>query len=238
MIKIKRSKMVPVLALLVMGACSSPTNKTDRGEEREGKGNESDWQQLIQDNSTAGWHSYLGDSTTGWEVQDGVLFTFGNNGDIVTDEVYENFELSLEWMIEEQGNSGVFYHVDEKPENERIHMTGPEFQIIDDSNYPQELTDEQKTGALSDVIAPAVAAANPVGEWNETKIIVNSSAVEHWLNGEKILEYRLNSEDLKEQIANSKFESLPNFAKAGRGRIGLQDHGDPVYYKNVKIKKL
>lgn len=238
MMKIKRSRVIPVLALLIMAACSSPMNKTVGSEENERKDNESDWQPLIRENSTVGWHSYLGDSVTGWEVKDGVLFTVGNNGDIVTDEVFEDFELSLQWRIEEQGNSGVFYHVDEKPENARIHMTGPEFQIIDDSNYPQELTDEQKTGALSDVIAPAIVATNPVGEWNETKIIVNSSAVEHWLNGEKVLKYTLDSEELKEQIANSKFESLPNFAKAGKGRIGLQDHGDPVYYKNLKIKKL
>src|SRR5690606_36966091 len=157
----------------------------------------------------------------------------GKQGDIVTDDVYENFELSLEWKIESQGNSGVFYNVVESSENKRMYETGPEFQIIDDSNYPQELTEQQKTGALSDVIAPSELTSTKSGEGNHTKIIVKNGNAEHWLNGKKILEYDLNSEELKNQIANSKFSTLPSYAKSLKGRIGLQDHGGPVYYKNI-----
>lgn len=227
------------LSLFTMVACSSVSSQSSDNTDTEIVNQENDdkWKFLIKDNSTEGWHSYLGDSITGWQVQDGVLFTEGKNGDIVTDELYENFELSLEWKIEEGGNSGIFYHVIESPEYKRIHETGPEFQIIDNENYPADLTEQQKTGALSDVLAPDEAAANAVGEWNHTRIIVNQGAVEHWLNDKKILEYQLGSDELKQQIAASKFAELP-YAKVQSGRIGLQDHGGPVYYKNIKIRIL
>lgn len=234
--KLKNYLVVPCLMLLAIGACSSPTNKTAESDNN-GEGNENGWQLLIKDDSTKGWHTYLGDDVVGWEVVDGVLSTQGRNGDIVTDDEYENFELLVEWKIGEQGNSGVFYYVVESPENKRMHETGPEFQIIDNDNYPQELTEQQKTGALSDVLAPHAAAGNPIGAWNLTKIVANEGAVEHWLNGEKILEYQLGSEDLAQEIAASKFAELP-YAKVRKGRIGLQDHGNPVYYRNIKIKKL
>lgn len=228
------------IAMLPLAACSSSHSAEDNSStkiENIREKEDDKWKLLIKGNSTEGWHSYLGDSATGWRVEDGVLFTEGKNGDIVTDELYENFELSLEWKIEEGGNSGIFYHVIESPEYKRIHETGPEFQIIDNENYPADLTEQQKTGALSDVLAPDEAAANAVGEWNHTRIIVNQGAVEHWLNDKKILEYQLGSDELKQQIAASKFAELP-YAKVQSGRIGLQDHGGPVYYKNIKIRIL
>lgn len=228
------------IALLPVVACSS-SQSAEHNQQSSIQGHrpaqENKWKSLIRNNSTVGWHNYLGDSNTGWQVENGILFTGGKNGDIVTDDIYDNFELSLEWKIEEGGNSGVFYHVVESPENKRIHQTGPEFQIIDNEKYPAELTEQQKTGSLSDVLAPIEAAANVVGEWNHTRIIVNQGAVEHWLNDKKILEYQLGSDELKQQIAASKFAEFP-YAKVQSGRIGLQDHGGPVYYKNIKIKVL
>lgn len=200
-------------------------------------GNQDGWIPLIVDNSTKGWHSYLGDNRTGWEVKDGVLFTTGKNGDIVTDQVFRDFELVLEWKIEEKGNSGVFINVVEDGVNKYMHETGPEFQIIDDLNYPVKLTDQQKTGALSDVLAPKNALPKVVGEWNTIRIIVDDRRVEYWLNGERILQFTLGSDELQKSIDQSKFKGLP-YAKSMYGRIGLQDHGAPVYYRNIKIRKV
>lgn len=198
---------------------------------------EEGWQLLFDGNTTQGWHAYLKKEPPAWEVREGMLFTPGKRGDIVTDREFENFELLVEWKIEGQGNSGIFYHVVEHPDYPRMHETGPEFQIIDDRNYPQELTESQKTGANSDVKAPTSAASNPPGEWNQTRILVDRGRVTFWLNGEKINEYDMESTDWRELVAASKFAPM-DYAKVRKGRIGLQDHGGPVGFRNIKIKKL
>jgi translation elongation factor P/translation initiation factor 5A len=195
------------------------------------------WQLLFDGKTTNGWHTYLQDKVEGWQVKDGVLYTPGKQGDIVTDKEFQNFELIAEWKIQEQGNSGIFYYVVEKPEYKRIYETGPEFQIIDDENYPQELTDKQKTGANSDVQAPSAFVSKRPGEWNRTRILVNQGHVEHWLNGQKIIEYNFNSPEYKQRVANSKFASM-DYGKIKKGRIGFQDHGRPVAFCNIKIKEL
>lgn len=194
------------------------------------------WELLFDGTSTNGWHNYLQTTLEGWQVEDGILFTPGKQGDIVTDREFENFEISLDWKIEDQGNSGVFFHIVEDPKYKRIHETGPEFQIIDNENYPAELTESQKTGANSDVKAPTVAAANAPGSWNSTRISVNQGQVEHWLNGQKILEYDMDSPEWKQLVADSKFADM-DYAKIRKGRIGLQDHGGPVYFRNIKIRE-
>lgn len=206
-------------------------NTLTEAEKKEG------WQLLFDGHSANGWHSYLGNKPEGWEIEDGLLSTPGNKGDLVTDQEYKNFEISIEWKIEEQGNSGIFYYVVERPKYKSMHQTGPEFQIIDDENYPQELTDSQKTGANSDVKAPSIFAAKDPGEWNHTRISVNNGQVEHWLNNKKILEYDLNSPEWKELVAKSKFAKF-DYAKVHQGRIGLQDHGGPVVFRNIKIREL
>lgn len=195
------------------------------------------WNLLFDGSSTTGWHSYLNNEVEGWQVKDGLLFTPGNQNDIVTDKEYKNFNLVVEWRIEEKGNSGIFYYVVEDPAYNRISHTGPEFQIIDDENYPQELADNQKTGANSDVKAPTVLASKAPGEWNHTRIIANKGNVEHWLNGKKVVEFNMDSHEWKNLVAKSKFAAL-DYAKVRKGRIGLQDHGGPAAFRNVKIREL
>lgn len=197
----------------------------------------SGWQLLFDGVSTDGWHSFQKNTVEGWQVADGMLFTAGKNGDIVTNKEYENFEFTAEWKIEEQGNSGIFFYVVESPQYKRTYETGPEFQIIDDKNYPQKLKDSQKTGANSDVQAPTMFPSNKPGEWNTTRILVNRGHVEHWLNGHKILEYEFDSPEWKKLVAESKFSSL-DYAKIRKGHIAFQDHGGPVAYRNIKIREL
>ncbi len=210
---------------------SSEDNRLTPGEEKAG------WKLLFDGKTTAGWHTYLKDSVRGWQVKDGVLFTNGKNGDLVTDELYEDFELTAEWMIHTKGNSGIFYYVVEDKKYPRIHMTGPEFQIIDDLNYPQKLNENQKTGSASDVKAQTRLASNPVGSWNKTRIKAKKGRVTHWLNGRKVVDYTLNSPEWNELVKISKFAEF-DYAKVNKGSIGIQDHGGYVAYKNMKIRRL
>lgn len=209
---------------------NSATNSLTTAEKAEG------WELLFDGSSAQGWHAYLGDENIGWLVADGILSTPGGQGDIVTDEEFGDFELSLEWKIMEGGNSGIFYFVIEDTEYPRMLMTGPEFQIIDDENYPQELKDNQKTGSNSDVLAPESFNAHSPGNWNSSRIISMGGKIEHWLNGEKILSFDANSHEWRSAIANSKFSEF-DYAEKLEGRIGLQDHGGPVAFKNIKIKE-
>lgn len=195
------------------------------------------WTPLFDGVSTEGWHSYLKNTLEGWQVKEGVLFTPGKQGDIVSDQEYENFELELEWKIQDQGNSGVFYYVVENPAYQRMHETGPEFQIIDDQNYPQELAANQITGSNSDVKAPSHSAFHPPGSWNHTRIKADNGKVEHWLNEELILEFDMDSPEWKALVAKSKFAAF-DYAKVRKGHIGLQDHGGPVSFRNIKIREL
>lgn len=195
------------------------------------------WKLLFDGKSTAGWHNYLKDDVKGWQVKDGILFTEGKNGDLVTDQLYENFELTADWKIKEKGNSGIFYYVIEDKKYARIHMTGPEFQIIDDVNYPQQLQENQKTGSISDVKAQTILASNPVGEWNSTRIVVKNGQVTHYLNGKKVVESKINSPEWNDLVKASKF-AVFDYAKVLKGSIGIQDHGGYVGYKNMKIRTL
>lgn len=195
------------------------------------------WKLLFDGKTTDGWHNYLKPDISGWQVKDGNLFTQGKNGDIVTNDEYGNFELVVDWKIELKGNSGIFYFVMEDPANKRMHESGPEFQIIDNENYPQKLTDNQVTGSASDVLKPSAHLSNPIGEWNTTRIKSKNGIIEHWLNGKKILTYDIHSPEWKEAVKNSKF-AVFNYAQTTSGKIGLQDHGGFVAYKNIKIRKL
>jgi len=197
----------------------------------------SGWQLLFDGESTNGWHSFQKKKVEGWQVVEGTLQTAGKNGDILTNNEYEDFEFTADWRILSKGNSGIFFYVVESPQYKRVYETGPEFQIIDDENYPQKLKDSQKTGANSDVQAPTSFPSNKPGEWNTTRILVNKGHVEHWLNGEKILEYQFDSPEWKALVAASKFAAL-DYAKVRKGHIAFQDHGDPVAYRNIKIREL
>jgi hypothetical protein len=194
---------------------------------------------LFDGKTTKGWHTWHETTVKGWHVMDGILMTQGGNGDLVTDKEYEDFELTFEFKAAPKGNSGVIYKVLETPEATASYMSGPEYQIIDDKNYPSPIKDVQKTAANYDMQVPAdLSVVKPAGQWNTGKIIVKDNHVEHWLNGKKMVEYEYGSTDWQMMVAKSKFANS-EFAKAhSKGKIALQDHGDMVSFKSIKIKEL
>ena len=200
---------------------------------------------IFDGKTLSGWHGFnKPGEINNWAVEDGALVCLGaakdaHGGDLVTDREYENFELSWEWKVDKGSNSGVMYHVIESPAYKAPYETGPEYQVIDDVGFPEKLEQWQMAGADY-----AMTQANekkklmPVGEWNSSKIIFNKGHVEHWLNGEKIVEFERSSDDWKAKRASGKWKDYPGYASVLKGKIALQDHGNKAYYRNITIKEL
>jgi hypothetical protein len=172
-----------------------------------------------------------------WEVVDGTLKTIPGHGvDLISEEVYKNFELELEWKVPEGGNSGIFYFATE--EGDYIWQSAPEMQVLDDEKHTDGENTLTSAGSLYAMIAPSAIVVKPVGSFNQVKIKVKDNHVEHWLNGTKIVEYVYGSDMMWDLVAKSKFNTMPQFAKASEGHIGLQgDHG-VIWYKNIRIRRL
>lgn len=201
----------------------------------------SDWQILFDGDSVAQWRGFKKDAfpAGGWKVEEGVLISIGSGDrvDLITRDTYSDFELELEWRVEDRGNSGVFYGGSE--EAAVIYHFAPEYQLLDDAGHNTPLQHVQSTGALYDLLGPnEKKKLRPVGDFNHTRIVVRGSEVEHWLNGAKILSYDLESTDVKQRIANSKFKDFEQFARVRNGHIGLQHHGDTVGFRNIRIRNL
>lgn len=202
------------------------------------------WKSLFDGKSLAGWHIYKGQKNNTWEAKDGMLHCKANNvsvkgdgddrSDILTDEQFENFELTCEWKITPEGNSGIMYRVTE--EFDYPFYSGPEYQLIDDAGYPDKLKDSQHTGANYDMEAPAEAVAKPVGEWNTTRIVVNGNHVEHWLNGKQVVTYELHSDDWTKRKEGSKWKDVKGYGMSPKGSIDLQDHGHEIWFRNLLVK--
>ncbi len=197
-----------------------------------------EWTVLFDGNIVKGLRGYkqsgLPDS---WEIADGTLKTIPGHGvDLISDEVYKNFELELEWKVPEGGNSGIFYFATE--EGDYIWQSAPEMQVLDDEKHTDGENTLTSAGALYAMIAPSTSVVKPVGSFNQVRIKVKDNQVEHWLNGTKIVEYVYGSDMMWDLVAKSKFSTMPQFAKASEGHIGLQgDHG-VIWYKNIRIRRL
>lgn len=230
-------KLIVAVAVAVLGAGCSSSTKGDM--------NSGGWQSLFDGRTTDGWRGYKMDKMPpGWKVIDGILTRVsggaggkgaGGGDDIVTVEEYESFELSLEWRIAAGGNSGILYHVSEQAVTS--WHEAPEMQVLDNSKWPTR-DKRQLAGSCYDLYAPSRDASRGPGEWNRAGLVVRGRRVEHWLNGEKIVEYEVGSEDWNQRVAASKFKNRPAFGKATKGRICLQDHSDKVEYRNIKIRRL
>ncbi len=171
-----------------------------------------------------------------WEFADGVLHAKGGGVDLKTREEYGDFDLRFDWKISPKGNSGVMYRVSQ--ESDPAYYTGPEYQVIDDVGNEDAISPETSSASIYALYAPNKPMAKPAGEWNEGRIVVKDNHVEHYLNGEKVAESDLGSDDWNQRVAKSKFDQWKQFGKHARGHIDLQDHGNEVWYRNVRIKDL
>jgi len=202
------------------------------------------WTLLFNGTSLDGWRAYKRPDASGtrWVTKDGLLCLAPGDSkdtrgarDIVTAKPYAQFELAWDWRVSEGGNSGLKYFVLE----DRDAAIGHEYQLIDDAKHPDaKIGPHRQTAALYDVMAAANRPSKPAGEWNTSRVVVRGKDVEHWLNGTKVLAYTLDSPALREAIAKSKFKDVERFGKPQSGLILLQDHGDAVCYRNVKVRPL
>ena len=198
----------------------------------------SEWTVLFDGKTVKGLRGYKQSGfPDSWEVVDGTLKTVPGHGvDLISEEVYKNFELELEWKVPKGGNSGIFYFATE--EGDYIWQSAPEMQVVDDEKHTDGKNTLTSAGALYALIAPSTNVVKPVGEFNQVRIKVKNNHVEHWLNGTKIVEYVYGSDMMWDLVAKSKFNKMPLFAKASEGHIGLQgDHG-LIWYKNIRIRRL
>ncbi len=195
------------------------------------------WQELGVDQ----WRRYRGEGLPeAWQVdEDGTLHYSGEGegGDIITTDQFDNFELELEWKISPGGNSGIMFRVSE--DQDAPWRTGPEYQILDnDAHADAQEGSDRHAGANYDMHAPSSNVVRPAGEWNQARIVVDRANVEHWLNGEMIVSYELWNDDWKASIEESKWIDMPTYGMNEVGHICLQDHSDPVWFRNIRIRPI
>ena len=214
---------------------------------------EEDWESLFDGKTLNGWHRFNRKGVPSiWKVNDGRL-TFdpvdSPKGDyihdIVTDKSYENFELSIEWNISEGGNSGIFWAVQEGESYNKPYSTGPEIQVLDNERHPDAMANPKfhQAGALYDLVQPTKDVCKPAGKWNHVLLTIdhNKNQGSVRLNGVKIIEFPLSGPKWDTLVSKSKFNDdcdFKNFGKFTSGKIGLQDHGDKVSFRDIKIRKL
>ncbi|MGL6177763.1 MAG: 3-keto-disaccharide hydrolase [Tannerellaceae bacterium] len=238
----KKVNLACLLAAAVLGtsSCTQAHNTLTEAEKQEG------WKLLFDGESLQGWRDYNGTEVKGpWAVEEGCLTALGNGSDgagyIVTNDKYENFIIDWDWKIVDGGNSGLMYHVVERPMYSVPYVTGPEYQMLDDIGFKGELEDWQKVGAdyamhtTNENISKAMKGAN---QWNNSRIVFDNGHVEHWLNGYKIVEFEAWTDDWHQRKNSGKWNNAPEFGLAKTGRISLQDHGDRTWIRNMKIKEL
>jgi hypothetical protein len=215
------------------------------------------WKLLFDGKSLAGWRLYRPASTANkhWVIEEGCLKNpkgtgrpETGGGEILTTQEFNDFDFQFEWKIAPGGNSGVIYFVKERQNAPGSKMfrgddgTGPvghEYQLLDDERHPDGKEPSHRAGALYALIAPNSSKhLNPAGQFNQSRIVVNGKHVEHWLNGSKILEYELESPEFSQLVAASKYKDLPGFTTKFKTRIQIQDHGDEIWFRNVKIREL
>ncbi len=225
-----------LLAVLLLSACGSDPIIDASECENSLRADESQagWRLLFDGNSLEQWRSYQEDSVDpGWAIENGCLTRVGWAGDLITREQFDDFELKLEWRISDSGNSGIFIRGDESGDS--IHHTGYEMQILDNAGHYDAKDPSHRAGAFYDMIAPDHDTSKPVGYWNRVHIIANGPDVEFWLNDKLTAKFQQGSPQWQALYQKSKFTSRPNYGTLTKGHIGLQDHFDKVWFRNIRV---
>jgi len=245
-LKVTSLFLFALLALLLGGALAQ--NKADGQLTKEEQ--KAGWRSLFDGKTLNGWRGFHSQATpAGWVVEDGCIKKVKANGemghaggDLITADQFQNFELSIEWKLTKGANSGIKYLVSESLPPTGKSAVSFEYQVLDDDNHPDAklgINGNRTAGSLYDLIpARKDKKLNPVGQFNQTRIVVKGNHIEHWLNGMKVVEFDRTSDDYKKHLAESKFKGTKGFGEAPRGHILLQDHGDEVCFRNIKIREL
>jgi hypothetical protein len=223
--------LLPTVAASQTGSVDTTLNKLTAAERAAG------WRLLFDGRTTDGWRGFkLNAMPDGWKVVGGALTRVAAAGDILTTQKFKNFELDLEWKISEGGNSGIFYRGSE--DEDAIYWTAPEMQVLDDAHHEDGKSRLTSAGANYGLYEAPPGIVKPAGQWKQVRLIVNGRHVEHWLNGVRMLQYELYSPDWEMKVRDSKFAAHPKYGRNEEGYIGLQDHGDWVAFRNIKIHVL
>ena len=237
-----KNQLIIVLLCVLWINCPGQAKETSANTTEE----EIEWITLFDGSSLEGWRGFNQDSLpSNWVIEDGTLKSLGTGGDIGGDIVYaarefDEFELCLEWKISPGGNSGIFYHVVEGAQYQAPYENAPEYQLIDDLEFPQPLEEWQKLAA-DYAMYPAdttVKEVKPAGEWNTSRIVFSLEKTAYYLNGKKVVEFVPWSEDWYTRRNSGKWDAYPDYGKTKTGLIGLQDHGSPIWFRNIRIRKL
>ena len=239
-------KILLIVLISVSIACKQKAKKKQVSSEA--SLDRKEWIDLFDGASFKGWHQFNGsEMSEAWIIEDGAMVLpdgtgSGKGNDIVSDREFTNFELSIEWKIVEGGNSGIFWSVIEGENYSTPYQNGPEIQVLDNKRHPDSFVkmNYHQAGALYDMVQPSSDVCKPAGEWNHYLISIdyNSNKGSVVLNDVEIVTFPLSGPEWDALVANSKFATWKDFAKLKTGKIGLQDHGDGVSYRNIKIREL
>jgi hypothetical protein len=229
-----------LMMVMILAAHAQQANILTLAEKQQG------WKLLFDGTTSKGWHSYNQSSFgPAWKIIDGTLYCDtsihipkGQEGDICTDEVFENFDLKLQWKISRNGNSGIMFLVQESKEYEAPYLTGPEMQVLDNDGHPDGKIHKHRAGDLYDLIASASEPVHPVGDWNDAEVKLDHGVLSLYLNGVQTVRTTLWDKNWDELVKGSKFGKMPGFAHFKSGHIDLQDHGNAVWFRNIRIKTL